>query len=157
MRDLSKLNDTFSLTDVKKAYRVNAKKAQGIINDFIKNGVVKFENGVYKKVEKIEAPTTVEVEEEQTTEVQESAIDGVEQKDNESSKPTTETKDKKSEAESESIKDIVIESKLPIPYEVTTDKGVFILNVKNFEELIHVVDRITGYSKAKILKAVRLR
>ena len=142
MRNLDTIKkDLFSLNDAKRAYRVDAKKAQEIIDTFIKEGlVVAQSNGLYKKVKNpIEATKEEPVEEKETNKVVE---------------PEVKEDVEKVEAD---IFDVVADTELPIPYLVTTSIGVYELSVKNAEELKHTVNRVTGWSGAEITKIERLR
>jgi len=150
MRDLSKLPKVFDYVNVKRAYRVNTQKAKRIIDDFIANKVVEQINDFkFKKIEKTEQILNKNVEvkneiKEPVTEPKEEVTNKVE---------TVEVKEVK---ESDPYAHKVHNSVKPIPYEVETTHGTFMINACNYKDLCNIVNNNTNHmGKIKNIKGLR--
>ena len=113
-----------------------AKKMVVLKNQKVKNDEVQNET-----VEKQEQPKIEETKQEQVT---------------------VENKEQNTQEEQKDLKDDVlnnvVESETPVPYNVTVNGIVYELRIRNKDELLVVVNRITGYSNNfKIEKIERLR
>jgi len=155
MRDLNKIKkDEFTILDVKRAYRVNHKKAMTIVEDFIKNNVVeKTENG-YRKIKNEEIKQEIKQQPVQEQKVEKQVEEEINEVSvNNETKEEQNIVENKEESEVKKEKDVfaeVAETKIPVPYEVVTDHGTFELRVCNKDELIVVLNRVTGYANYKI-------